>query len=269
MAAIHPTAIIDPRAELADDVTVGPWCVLSGPVRLGPGTRLIGNVYLTGPLTLGSNNTLYPFCVLGMEPQDRKFDPATQGSGARVGDRNVFREGFTLHRATKDRPTTVGDDNYFMANTHVGHDSVVGNFCTLANSSALAGHVVIGDMVNLGGCAAVHQFCRMGRLSMISGLEGVVGDVPPFCVALTTRRVSMLNIVGLRRSGLRAHVKPLKKAFHILYQERLSNPGAVRRIRAELGDDPLCVELADFIASSRRGITPYGLLEKTQDNSAG
>lgn len=258
MPQVHPTAILDGSIGLADDVFVGPHCMLQGKVVIGPGTRLLHHVYLQGPITVGRGNTLYPNVALGYAPQDRKFDPATEGAGTVVGDENIFREGATVHRATKDRPTTIGHRNYFMVNTHAAHDCFIGDGCTLANGTLLAGHVQVQDGCVFGGNCGVQQFCRVGRLSLLGAVEYVTQDLPPFCVVYSARRVGSLNIIGLRRAGLGGHVGPLKKAFDILYRSRLSRPSAIGRILAELGDDPLCVEFAEFVRSSKRGITAYG-----------
>ena len=257
MAEIHPTAIIGDQVQLDQDVTIGPWCVLEGPVTLGAGTHLLHRVTLKGPLVIGRANRLYPNAAIGYDPQDVKSDPAHAGTGIIIGDENVIREGVTIHRATSDRPTTVGDRNYLMVNSHLGHDVVIGHDNMLANGTLIAGHVEIADRVIFGGNAVVHQFCRVGRLSMIAGIRGVAQDIPPFCTVYSSRTVGSLNLIGLRRAGYRKHVQPVKKAFDILYRQSHTRTEAVRLIREKLGDDPLCVELADFVAASKRGIAPY------------
>lgn len=258
MPEIHPTAIVDSAAELHDSVAVGPYCVVGGGVKIGPGTKLLSHVHLTGPLTLGKNNTLYPFVALGQPPQDFKFDPDTPGSGLVVGDGNFFREGVTLHRATKDTPTTVGDRNMFMAHSHAGHDCVVGDDCMLANGALLAGHVTLGDRVVMGGNSGIGQFVRVGRLCMISGAMGASRDVPPFCILHPTHRVCGLNLVGLRRAGYRDHIPNLRAAFNVLYREGHTTPKAVALILEQFADDEVCVEFADFVRDAPRGITQYG-----------
>lgn len=258
MPTIHPTAILDDRVILADDVFIGPGCVIEGDVSIGPGTRLLHRVTLHGPLTLGANNVLYPNVCLGFAPQDMKYDHDRPGPGVVIGDGNVIREGVTIHRATKELPTTVGSRNYFMVNSHLGHDVAVGNDCTLANGVLIAGHVEIQDQAVLGGNAAVHQFCRVGRMSMISGVVAVTKDAPPFCTCYDARRVGSLNLVGLRRAGFRDHIKPLTHAFKLLYRERLMIPAALERIEREVGDDPLVAELCRFVRGSKRGIMRYG-----------
>ena len=257
MARIHPTAIVEDEVELAADVEIGPGCLLRGPIRIGAGTRLIAHVFLQGPLTLGERNVLYPGVCLGYAGQDFKFDPRSPGAGVLIGNDNVFRESATVHRATGEQPTTLGDNNYLMVGAHVGHDSHVGNRVTLVNHSMLAGHVELHDEAILSGSAMVHQFCRVGRLALISGGEGVSMDMPPFCVCYTTRRVGGLNLVGLRRAGLREHIRPLKRAFDLLYRQQHGRLAAARLIDEQLGDDPLCAELARFVGESERGVTGY------------
>ena len=257
MPTIHPTALIDPSARLADDVVVGPYCIIEGEVTLGPGTILRSNVCLKGPLTLGTANVVYPFACLGYDPQDLSFSPDTPGAGTSIGDRNIFRESVTVHRATGDHATTIGNDNYLMANAHVAHDCTIGNKCQFANSAVIAGHVRVGDRAILAGGAGVQQFCRVGRLSMLSGNEGITKDLPPFCTVHHTKRVSSLNLVGLRRNGYRDSVKALQQAFDLLYKSGLTTPKAAEQIIKDLSHDPLCVEFAEFLQTADRGVTQY------------
>jgi len=254
---IHPTSEIDSQADLAEDVSIGPGCVIRGCVRSGAGTRVIGHAYLQGPLTIGRENTIYPFTTLGFAPQDRKYNPLEQGAGVLIGDGNVFRESVTIHRATGQRPTTIGDGNYFMVNSHAGHDVVMGDDNMLANGALLAGHVEVADRVIFGGNCAVHQFCRVGRLVMMSGQQGVTRDLPPFSICYEDRRVGGLNLVGLRRAGYRDHIPALKEAFTILYRNGHANLSAVDLIERELGNDTLCMELVAFVRTTSRGITGY------------
>ncbi|MCE9589066.1 MAG: acyl-ACP--UDP-N-acetylglucosamine O-acyltransferase [Planctomycetes bacterium] len=263
---IHPTAIIDPRAELAAGVKVGPWCSITGRVVIGEGTMLHERVTLNGPLVIGRGNVFYPQSVIGLEPQDRKFAPATEGAGVVMGDENIVREGVTIHRATGAHATTLGDRNYLMVNSHVGHDVVIGNTCTFVNGSLVGGHARVGDSVTLGGNACVHQFCRMGRMSMLAGTRGVTQDVPPFCTVYNPRRISSLNLVGLRRAGYRERIENLQEAFDIFFRRGLANDTAVETIERRVGADPLCQEFIDFIRSTKRGITAYGGSEQVEDS---
>ncbi|MEM6755991.1 MAG: acyl-ACP--UDP-N-acetylglucosamine O-acyltransferase [Planctomycetota bacterium] len=257
MPSVHPAAIIGPDVQLADDVEVGPGCTITGRVNVGPGCRLVAGAHLQGPLTLGPGNTVYPGACLGFPPQDLGFDPATPGAGTVIGEANVFREGVTVHRATRDSPTTLGDRNYLMANSHVGHDSRLANDIILANGALLAGHVHLADRVFVGGNATIHQFCNIGRLSMFSGLSGVAHDFPPFCTCYTVRSVGSLNIVGLRRAGYRDHIKPLKQAFKLFFESKATNAVAVQRCREQVEPDPLVDEFLTFIENAKRGIPPY------------
>ncbi|MEM6392065.1 MAG: acyl-ACP--UDP-N-acetylglucosamine O-acyltransferase [Planctomycetota bacterium] len=257
MPTIHPTSQVDPEAELHDSVEVGPFCVIGAGVRLAEGNRLLGSNYLNGPLTMGPGNTVYPHACIGYAPQDRKTDPDEAGHGTVIGSDNVIREGVTIHRGVIKRPTKVGDRNYLMVNTHLGHDVLLGSDTMLANGVLLGGHVTVGDRAVLGGNAAVHQFMRIGRLAMISGVAAVTKDLPPFCTVFQTKSVGGLNLVGLRRAGLREHIGPLQKAFDLYYRRGLARPTALERMRAEVGDDPIASEFIAFIASSEAGVTPY------------
>lgn len=268
MAQVHPSSIIGPHVELADDVVVGPWCCLEGRITIGPGTRLLRGVNLKGPLTIGARNLIYPHACIGYEPQDLKYDPAIDGAGTVIGDANTFREGVTISRATGAAPTSVGDANYLMAYSHLGHDVSLGSNCLLANGAGVAGHVKIGDRVVLGGGAMIHQFCRVGRMSMVSGLGGLAQDLPPFCMVHRSRRVSGLNLVGLRRGGFKDNVDAVRQAFKILFRSNHTLSRAVERIQTELAHDPLCQELAAFVQGTKRGITPYGSSRMMDEDEA-
>jgi UDP-N-acetylglucosamine acyltransferase len=258
MPQIHLTATVDDQAQLADDVVIGPQCVIDGPVTIGLGTKLIAQVYLKGPLTIGANNTFYPMAAIGLEPQDWKADPDKPGLGTRIGDNNMIREGVSIHRASRDEhPTTLGNHNYLMAASHVAHDCVVGNDCMFANSALLGGHCEVGDGVIMAGNSGAQQFCRIGRLSMVGGAEGITADLPPFCMVHHTKQVSALNLIGLRRAGLRAHIKPLREAFNLYYRRGIPGGKALAMIDEQL-DDELVTEFTDFIKSSKRGVTGYG-----------
>jgi UDP-N-acetylglucosamine acyltransferase len=258
MTQVHPSAIVDDMVEMGHDVAIGPQCIVHGRVKIGAGTKLLHRVTLHGPLTLGKRNKIYPNACIGFAPQDRKFDPMMEGAGIEIGEDNILREGVTVHRATGQRPTIIGNRNYLMANSHVGHDCIVGDDVTLANGALLGGHAQVGDRAILGGNAAVHQFCRVGRLAMLTGGGVVTQDLPPFCVAYATKSVGSLNVVGLRRAELSKHTRPLQRAFDLAFRSQLARPTAIQRILAELGDDPLCVEMAEFLRTSKRGISPYG-----------
>ncbi len=259
MPEIHATAFVDERAELADDVIIGPNSSIVGRVKIGAGTRMIGHAILNGPLTLGQRNLIYPFSCLGYAPQDRSYNPRHDGAGVVIGDDNVFRESVTINRATGEKPTTLGSHNYFMACAHVAHDVVIGSRNNFANSALLAGHAWVGDQVNMAGNAAVAQHCRVGRLAMIGGEAGITRDVPPFCMVYYTRRINSLNLVGMRRAGLRESIRPMTIAFDILFRQAHTNQSALEIIRDdEIYEDPCVREFVTFIEGSERGLTQYG-----------
>ncbi len=262
MPTIHPTAVIAPESlpGLAPDAEIGPWCVLTGPVRLGPGCKLIGNVYLHGPVVIGARCTLYPFVCVGFGPQDVKFKPGMPTPGVVIGDDCTLREYVSIHAASKpDGPTRVGDRAFMLASSHIGHDSVTGNDLTMVNGAALAGHCSIGDNVLLSGQAAVHQFCRVGRYAMISGDTAISADVPPFCTINERNRIGGINRVGLRRANMpRHHITALMEAYRLVLRNPTPNPIAVVKLRdmAAALDAPPLAEMADFIAATKRGICP-------------
>ncbi len=262
MPDIHPTAIIDQRVTLADGVSVGPYCVVSGDVTIGTGTRLIGHVHVKGPTVLGRENVLYPFVCVGYEPQDLKY--AGQTAGVVVGDRNQLREGAVVHCSTSaDQPTTVGDDCFLMTNSHVGHDSLLHNHVTLVTGAVLGGHAVLHDNTFVGGNAGVHQFCRMGRMSFMGGGGASISkDLPPFCMADYKNAVTGLNLVGLRRAGVpRPAIDRLRAAFKLFFASGHTVPNALQKIDAMIAEngegDDLLREFVEFVRASKKGIVPY------------
>lgn len=257
MVGVHASAVIEGDVRLADDVAVGPGCSIDGtlgPVVVGSGTRLISGVYLHGPLKIGCRNVMYPQVCLGFAPQSRNYDPAVPGRGLVIGDDNIFREGVTIHRAmTDDGPTTVGNDNFFMANSHAGHDARIGDHCTFANGVLLAGHVIIDERVTIGGNATVHQFVHVGRGAMLSGSTGLTKDVPPFFM-LTVNLIISLNTVGMRRQGLSAdQLEDVKWVYKTLCRRGLTPPLILETLRQRAGR-PLIAEYISFIEGSRRGV---------------
>lgn len=256
---IHPTAVLEGPVDLADDVVVGPLTVIraraDAPVRIGPGTRLMGRCWLEGPLTMGAGNVVYPEATLGLAPQDLKWDPDEAGAGLSVGDGNVFREGVTIHRATsRETPTRIRDRNYFMAHSHAGHDVAIGSHCIFANGTLFGGHVKVDDRVVTGGNTAVHQFVRIGRLCMISGGIGLSRDLPPFFMLTGINIAGGLNLVGMRRNGFtREEIDDVRWAQRTLYHSGRSIRDAAS-ILAERADRPPVRELIEFIASSKRSI---------------
>lgn len=259
MPEIHPSAHLTGDIDLADDVQIGPGCVLDAPtgtaIRIGAGTRLIGSVYLQGPLTMGERNIIYPFGCLGFAPQDFKWDPAQAGAGVVIGDGNTFREHATVHRATSDEhPTRIGNDNFFMTGSHAGHDSTVANNCIFANAAAIGGHVQVDDRANIGGATMIHQFARVGRGAMLSGGVGATMDIPPFFMLTGINVVGSLNIIGMRRSGMtRDAIDDVRWVYRTLYRQNASLKSALQRLR-DRAERPIVAEFIEFIESSRRGI---------------
>jgi len=225
--------MVDPHADLAEDVEVGPYCAVEADVRMGAGTVLRSHVVIRRYTSLGSGNFVDSFSVLGGEPQDFKFDPKTE-SYLRIGDHNVFREGVTISRATGHAcATTVGNGTYWMAASHAGHNAVVGDETILVNGSVLAGHAEVGRRVILSSHAGVHQFCWIGDLVMVQGNAGLSMHVPPYMlVATPTNKVVGLNVVGLRRAPyLRGEDRrQIKEAFRITYRSGLTPTQALERM---------------------------------------
>ena len=253
---IHPSAVIDPAAELGTDCEIGPFCVIGAQVRLGDRCRLHSHVVIDGVTSLGADNELFPFACLGLKTQDLKWKGGV--TRTEIGDRNVFRENVTVHSATADGGVTrVGSDNHFLAYVHLAHDVQLGSHIVMSNVATLAGHVVVEDHVVIGGLAAVHQFCRIGRYSMIGGCSKVVQDIPPFMMGDgNPAETRFINKVGLERNGFSAEaVKAMTHAYKILFREGLTVSNALARIEADLPQLPEVEHLVSFCRSSARGIS--------------
>lgn len=265
-ATIHPTAIVGPEVHLADDVVIGPFCVLSGKVSLGQGVRLLSHVTIEGPVAIGPRTILHPGCAVGFPGQDFKFKMGDPTAGVVVGADCILREHVTIHAATKtDKPTRVGDKVLMMVASHAGHDATIGNGCILANSAMLGGHSLLEDNVILSGNAAVHQFCRVGRMAFMTGNVGVSMDVPPFCIVAERNCVASLNLVGLRRSGVpRDQITLLRRAFWHVFRRSLTRPEMLAELHARGKDCPLVLEQARFVETATRPIA-HGRLNAAAD----
>lgn len=262
---IHPTAVIDPQAEVAPDVQIGPYAVIEGPVEIGPGCVIEAHSCLSGPLTLGQDNFVGHGAVLGKAPQHRGYHG--ECTSVRIGDGNVFREFVTVHRGTAQGcgTTWIGDRNMFMIGSHVGHDARVGSGCTVVNYALVAGHVVLHDNCILSGFTAVQQRVRIGRLAMLGGMAGTTKDIPPFVLQQGYNCVTGLNIVGLRRSGCASEsIDALRQAFRIFYREGRSPGMALDQIEGDFGGFAEVAEFVAFIRESKIGINPARGMKRAQ-----
>lgn len=253
---IHPTAIIHPGAKLAENVTVGAYSVIGEHVVIGAGTTVASHVVLEGWTELGQENQIYQFSSIGAAPQDLKY--AGQETYLKIGDRNRFREFTTLNRGTTEGGglTSVGNDNLFMAYSHVAHDCIVHDHAILANGATLAGHVEIESAAILGGLTAVHQFCRVGCHSMTSGGSMVSQDIPPYTVAQGDRAKTVgLNLIGLKRRGFSEEtIRGIKKAYRLIFRSGLRLEEALDKIDVEVEMSSELEHFINFIKDSQRGI---------------
>lgn len=256
MTAIHPTAIVDPSAELDAGVTVGPYAIVGPQVVVGAGTRIGPHAVVAARTRLGKRNTVFQFASIGEIPQDRKYggEPTT----TTIGDDNVFRESVTVHAGTaQDRgDTTIGDGNLFLAYTHVAHDCVVGSRTVFSNNAQIAGHVRIDDWVVMGAFSGVHQFCRVGAHAMVAAGSIVLQDVPPYAMVQGYPAVPKgTNAEGLKRRGFTpAQMLAIRRAYKTLYREGLSLDEAKAAIAAAAAAEPVLAPVVDFLAVPGRGL---------------
>ena len=255
MKAIHPTAIIHAGAEIGSGCFIGPYCVIGEHVVLGPDCRLHSHVVVDGHTRVGARNEFFPFASIGLKTQDLKWEGGV--TRVEIGDDNTFREYVTVNSATADGGVTrIGCNNHILAYAHIAHDCRLANNIVMSNVATLAGHIVVGDHAVVGGLAAVHQFCRIGKMSIIGGCSKVVQDVPPFMLVdgnpATTRTI---NKIGLDRNGVSEAVQgALKQAFKILFRDGLTVANACARIDSELPPLQELSELVEFARTSERGM---------------
>jgi len=255
MSDIHATAVVDPAAIIGEDCKIGPYCVIGPHVTLGGGCELHSHVVIDGRTELGEANIIYPHACIGLRSQDLKWTGGT--TWTRVGSHNTIREHVTIHSATGDGDATViGSHNNFLAYTHVAHDCHLGDHIIMSNVATLAGHVEVADRAIIGGLAAVHQFCRIGTMSIIGGCSKVVQDVPPFMMAdgnPTATRA--LNREGLKRNNVSEESQQaLKQAHRVLFRENLTFTKGVEKARMEVTLTDEVLHLLEFVESSERGI---------------
>jgi UDP-N-acetylglucosamine acyltransferase len=254
--AIHPGAVIDVRAVLAAGVEIGSGAVIGPGVEIGEGTVVGAGAQVYGPTRIGRDNRIHPLAAIGFDPQDLTY----RGEEVRleIGDRNTFREFSTIHRGTVKGGgvTRIGDDNLFMAYSHVAHDCQVGNRTVFANAATLAGHVDVHDDASISAFSAVHQFCRVGRHAYIGGFSVITMDALPFVKTVGQKPACYgVNTIGLKRKGFDAErVRRLEVAMRILVRSRLNTPQALARIREELGAEGDVGYLLEFVAGAQRGV---------------
>ena len=250
---IHPTAIIHPKALVDATVEVGPYAVIDEQVVVGPHCVIGPHVYLTGTTTIGAHNRFHAGCVIGDAPQDLKYK--NEPTRLRIGDQNVFREHATAHRSTKrGEETVIGSQNFFMANSHIGHNCLIGDGVILANGALLGGHVSVADRVFISGNCLVHQFVRVGALALMQGGAAISKDLPPYTVARGDNGICGLNVVGLRRAGFTAEQRlELKQLYQVLFRGSLNLRRALDAARKQFTGDAAKTML-DFLATSTRGV---------------
>lgn len=250
--SVHPSAVVSPASRIGRDVVIGPFAVVEDDTTIGDGCLIRAHAVIRRFTTLGARNRVHEAALLGGEPQDLAFDG--HDTGLVIGDRNVIREGVTIHRSTRSGGATlVGSDCFLMAYVHVAHDNRIGDRVVLANNVMLAGHVEIGERAFLGGGAGVHQFCRVGRLAMVGGYAKVVQDCLPFVITDgQPARARGLNVVGLRRAGVTPpQLRTLHEAYRLLLRSNLHLEPALEKLTAL--SDPLASELVTFVRASKRG----------------
>jgi UDP-N-acetylglucosamine acyltransferase len=254
---IHPTAIVDAGARIAEGADVGPYCVVGAGVEIGSRSRLMAHVYVEGPAWIGEDNVFFPYSTVGVAPQDLKY--RGERSETRIGSRNKIREFVTIHRGTQGggMVTSIGSDNLLMTYTHVAHDVRIGDHVIIGNSVGLAGHVTVEDWVDIGPYSGVHQFCRIGRHAFIGPYSVVKQDVMPY--SLTSHKPELAvfgaNAIGLERRGVdTSSVEALQTAFRLLTRSNLNTSQAIERIQAEVPPCAEVDELIEFIRASARGV---------------
>ena len=255
---IHPTAIVDKNAQLGEDVEIGPYATVEGDVKIGAGTKVQQGAILRGHTTIGEKCQIFPYACIGMKTQDLKYEEGSV-SYVEIGDRTVIREFATVHLGTKDgEKTIIGSDCLFMAYCHAAHGCVLGNHVICSNSVQLAGDVHIQDYAIIGGCAASHQFCTVGRHAMVGGMSKIRQDVPPFMLCDMqegSMRVIGPNVVGLTRRGFKREIlQALKEAFRFIYHSGLNRSQALERVENDVEQFDEVKELVSFYRNSTRGV---------------
>jgi len=254
---IHPTAIIDPCAQIDADVTIGPYAIVKSDVHIGSGTTIGSYTTIEKYVTIGENCQIFQYAAIGCAPQDLKFQG--EKTYLKIGRGSIIREFVTINRGTEagGGVTEVGEENYLMAYTHIAHDCKTGKQVILANNATLAGHIIIGDNVTVGGLVAIHQFVQIGDFAYIGGKSAVVKDIPPYVIAAGDRAtLHGLNNVGLKRHNFpKSTLQELKKAYRIFFRIGLTVKQASERVKAETEQIPEVKNFIEFIVTSNRGVT--------------
>jgi len=255
-AKIHPTAVVEPGAELEASVEIGPYCIVRKGVSIGKRTRLLSHSVIEGSTSIGEDCVIHPFATIGLPPQDLKYkDEKTK---LVLGNHNIIREYVSIHRASVggDGSTVVGNNNFIMAYVHIAHDCKIGSNIIMANSVMLGGHVVIEDHVVIGGIAGIHQFTRVGKYVMVGGLSRITQDVPPFMIVSGVEpKLFGPNSIGLKRHGFTDNeINDLKKAYKILFRQKKTISEAVRKIQDEMEMTDNIKHLIKFLEKNKRGI---------------
>jgi len=253
---IHPTAIISKKAKLSDDIQVGPYTIIGDNVSIGKAVKIGASCVIEGRTSIGSGCQIFTGAVIGSRPQDLKYKG--EKSFLEIGENNIIREYCTFNPGTGEgTKTIVGNNNLFMAYSHIAHDCKVANNCVIANNGTLAGYVTIEDRAVIGGLVAIHQFVRVGMLSIIGGCSKVVQDIPPYSTCDGhPARVYGLNLVGLRRNGIpKETIEEIRRVFKLLFNSGLTKTHALERIEKEIRPSPEISYLIDFVKNSQRGIS--------------
>lgn len=255
VSKIHNTAVVHPKAEIAEGVEIGPYAVIGENVAIGNGTKIGSHAVIEGWTEIGINNDIGPSVIIGTPPQDIHYKG--ERAFVKVGDNNVLREFVTIHRASKeDGVTTVGNDCFIMAYSHVAHDCKLGNGIIIANYAGISGHVEIGDKTVISGIVGIHQFVRIGTMCMIGGMSRILRDIVPYVITEGhTATPRGLNVIGLRRNGVDAGTRSeIKKAYKLIFRSGLTTEHALERIKTEVDQSRQIGEFVRFIESSKRGV---------------
>ncbi len=254
---ISELSTIRGNVEIADDVEIGPYVVIEGDVKIGSGTTIMSGTFITGTVEIGENNKIYPYVVIGTEPQDLSY--RGENTIVKIGNNNIIREYTSVHRGTEHGigKTVIGDNNYFMAYSHIAHDCIVGNNTIFTNTGSLAGHVEVEDYAIIGAFSGVHQFSRVGEYSFMGGSTIATQDVPPYAKVVGQRPAVVVgvNSLGLKRAGFgKDEIEIIKEVFNIFFYMGLQTKEALKLIEEKFPDDKNAKHFVEFVRKSKRGV---------------